>query len=112
MAALAQLDPVALSAELERPAAPPLLLDFWASWCGTCRLQEPAVVRVADKFDGSLRVAGVDVEAHPEVADDLGVQSLPTLLLLKDGAEVMRITKFHGEAALSAALAPHLEAAE
>lgn len=111
MSTLAQLDPRSLQAELERPDPAPLLLDFWAEWCGTCRLQAPAVARLAAKHEGALRVAAVDVGSHPELGEEWDVQGLPTLLLLKGGAEVLRVTRFQGEAALSAAVAPHLDAA-
>lgn len=83
-------------------AGVPYLVDFWASWCGRCRLLAPSVEAVARDYDGRLRVGTVDVEAHPAIAERLGITSLPTLLLLEPGAPEARLTGVITPAALRA----------
>jgi len=63
----------------------PVLIDLWAAWCGPCRMVGPIVEEIADDYAGRLKVGKVDVDAQPELASAFGVQSIPTLLLLKDG---------------------------
>lgn len=66
----------------------PVLVDFWATWCGPCRRLAPVVEQLATEYAGALRVAKVDVDAQPEVAQRYGIQSIPTLLFFKRGAVV------------------------
>ena len=63
----------------------PVVVDFWAPWCGYCRRIAPAVEALADELDGRIRVAGVNVDDAPDVAARFGVNTIPTLLLFKDG---------------------------
>jgi len=63
----------------------PVLIDLWAAWCGPCRMVGPIVEEIAADYEGRLKVGKVDVDAQPELASAFGVQSIPTLLLLKDG---------------------------
>ena len=63
----------------------PVLVDLWAPWCGYCRRIAPAVEALADELDGRIRVAGVNVDDAPDVAARFGVNTIPTLLLFKDG---------------------------
>jgi thioredoxin 1 len=66
------------------------LVDFWASWCGPCRLQLPILERVSEKVGDRVKVGKVNVDDCPEIANRFGVQSIPTLIILKDGKEVSR----------------------
>jgi thioredoxin 1 len=66
-------------------AGVPVLIDLWAAWCGPCRMVGPIVEEIASDYEGRLKVGKIDVDAQPELASAFGVQSIPTILLLKDG---------------------------
>ena len=69
-------------------AEKPVLVDFWAEWCGPCRMIGPLVDEIAHQRSGSLRVVKVNIDEHPATAQKLGVRSIPTLMLYKDGVIV------------------------
>jgi len=69
----------------------PVVVDFWAAWCAPCRMIAPLLEMVAGELQTSVRVAKVDVDAVPALAQRFGVYSIPTLVLFRDGAEVQRI---------------------
>ena len=68
----------------------PVFVDFWAEWCGPCRMVGPVVEQLSQELDGRVQVAKVNVDESPEIAARYGVRSIPSLLLFKGGREIGR----------------------
>jgi thioredoxin 1 len=92
-------------------SAEPVLVDFWAPWCAPCRKIRPMVEDLGARHAGRLRVAALDVDAHPRTASRYDVLSLPTLILFAGGEPVARLSGGIRADRLEAAVLPHLPAA-
>lgn len=86
----------------------PVLVDFWAAWCGPCKMVAPIVAELAEEFDGRMRVVKLDADANPELLTQYGVMGLPTLMLFRNGEVIERMPGFNPKPKILNKLAAHL----
>ena len=89
-------------------ATVPVLVDFWAEWCGPCKAIAPIVDELATELTGQIKVAKVDVDENQQLAGEFGIRSIPTLLILKDGVVQEQMVGAMNKAALKEKLDAHL----
>ena len=80
------------------------LVDFWAGWCGPCRMIAPMIDALGEKYEGTVKVCKVDIDAEPELANRFGVMTIPTLMVFENGAEVAKTVGVQPQAAIEAML--------
>ena len=97
--------------DVEAKAAPPVLVDLWAPWCGPCRFVSPILEELARDYAGHLKVVKVNVDENPALARRFDARSIPTMVVLKDGQLVDRVVGAMPRPALEQRLAPHLRKA-
>ena len=86
----------------------PVLVDFWAPWCGPCKMIAPVLERLAEKYEGKLKVCKVNTDESPETPGKYNIHGIPTLIVFKGGAEAERMVGFMPEDALAQKIEPHL----
>ena len=76
------------------------VVDFWADWCGPCKMQEPVLEALDELYDGQVKFASLDVDQHQEIAQQFEIMSIPALVIFKNGQPAEKVVGFHPQAAL------------
>ncbi|MDN5376496.1 MAG: thioredoxin 1 [Thermacetogenium sp.] len=96
------------AAELQK-AELPVIVDFWASWCGPCQMLAPVLEELAADYSGRVLVGKLNVDENRRTAEEFGVMSIPTLIMFRNGREVARISGFRPKEELARFIDQHLE---
>ncbi len=101
------LDEKSFEQEISKKEGGPILVDFWAEWCGPCRLMAPILDKVAARLKGRARVGKVDVDENQALAARFGIMSIPTMILFKDGQVVEQVVGTTSEDSLAKLIGRH-----
>ncbi|MBM01877.1 MAG: thioredoxin [Chloroflexi bacterium] len=85
-----------------------VLVDFWAEWCGPCKMIAPSVENISTEYAGKLKVGKLDVDSNPNVSSTYGIRSIPTLLIFKNGAPVDQIVGAVGQNVIESKIDNHI----
>jgi len=94
--------------EIVEKAKLPVLVDFWAVWCGPCKIQGPIIEEIAEEYKGKAVVGKLDVDKNPQTAGKFNIMSIPTLVIFKEGKAVNTIIGLQSKESIKSALETHL----
>ena len=86
----------------------PVLVDFWAEWCGPCKMIAPSVEKISEEYSDKLKVGKLDVDSNPNISSTYGIRSIPTLLIFKNGSPVDQIVGAVSKEVISAKVDSHI----
>ena len=93
---------------IEKSKTTPVIVDFWAPWCGPCRMVAPIVEEISKDFEGKIKVFKLNTDENPNVASQYGIRSIPTLMIFKGGQKVDTVVGAVPKGTLSSTLSKHL----
>lgn len=107
MAGTVKITDSTFNAEVEKSDIP-VLVDFWAEWCGPCKMVAPVLEELAGELSGKLKICKLNVDENSELPGKFGVMSIPTMVIFKDGQEKDRIIGYHTAEQLKETIAPYM----
>ena len=93
---------------VEKSKTVPVIVDFWAPWCGPCRMVAPIVEEISKDFEGKIKVFKLNTDENPNVASQYGIRSIPTLMIFKGGQKVDTVVGAVPKGTLSSTISKHL----
>ena len=107
MSQVLELTSASFEAEVLK-SSEPVLVDFWAPWCGPCRMVAPVVEEIAQQYEGKVKVVKLNTDENPQIASQYGIRSIPTLMVFKDGEKKEMVVGAVPKTTLANTLEKHL----